>query len=182
MSVKYPFLWQNKKVENRVGVFLFYLFERENISFYCYLSFVILIVWEFICSIFKSPWCCTTNKCRNPTCFLFFFLLRMMTRPHHHKRKHTHTPCLQTNFFQKEKEEEEKKTWISIFFSLYFMSLYYAVGQKLICPIGKFLLQTMQINIFSELLDWHSCIYYYTSVDSCSIFLCRSIRKIKNHK
>jgi hypothetical protein len=36
------------------------------------------------------------------------------------------------------------------------MSLYYAVGQKLICPIGKFLLHTMQINNSFKLIDSHS--------------------------
>lgn len=95
MSVKYPFPWQWNRVFS---------------------------LPVHICSVFKSPWCFETNKCRNPTCFLSFFLLRM-NRPHHHKRKHTHTPCLLTNFFS----EEEKKLEFQFFFLFVFFQFHVVV-------------------------------------------------------
>jgi hypothetical protein len=64
--------------------------------------------WQIhVCSVLKSPWYFETNKCWNPTCFLF--LLLRMNRPHHHKRKHTHTFDVykRISFFREEKKKLE---------------------------------------------------------------------------
>lgn len=129
---------------------------------------------------FKSPWSLETNKYRSPTCFFF----QRVNMPHHHKRKHTHTRCLvQREFFEgweretermkqhtKKRRKRKKETWISIFFSWFLCLLYDAVGQKLICPIGKFLLHTMQINNSFKLLDRHSYSLLHLSLKYVVLF------------
>jgi hypothetical protein len=51
------------------------------------------------------------------------------------------------------------------------MSLYYEVGQKLICPIGKLLLHTMQINISFKLIDRLSYSLLHLSLQTLYIYI-----------
>lgn len=110
--------------------------------------------------------------------------------PHRHKRKHTHSMSSTMDFCERKKERErrkkttpknERKKLEFQFFFHDFMSLYYAVGQKLICPIGKFLLHTMQINISFKLLDRHSYILLHLNLEMLYIFFCRWFSTINKH-